>query len=370
MTPSEGGAVESLRFDRLVITFATEGTRRGLIRILSLVPLVGALANLLDEEGEAGRRQHRRQGRHHPGKHKKHRKGKRRGPRRCAKFGQKVKRHRRRPCCKGLIKNSARRCVQCLTTAQCAVQPNTICEDGSCQPCDVCTSGCAFTSVQAAIDFNAPQLQTIRVCAGAYTEFLTLERGLTLIGAGEEADANSNTILQGIGKVPGGNTVVTISNIPQSVTLQSLRITAGYGNGGGIWNQGASVRIADCTVFANAAPGGGGGINNASGSMVMNNCTVSGNTNADDGGGINNTGELTVTNSTITDNTANFGGALFNGGGGNATFTDCDLTGNTANNDGGAIFVFSGTATVNTSNVSNNTPNNCAPMGTVSGCVG
>ena len=89
--------------------------------------------------------------------------------------------------------------MQCNTSAQCAAEANTICEDGSCQPCDVCPSGCAFTSVQAAIDFNAPQLQTIRVCAGTYAGDLTIERSLTLIGAGDAQDAASNTILQGSG---------------------------------------------------------------------------------------------------------------------------------------------------------------------------
>lgn len=357
--------MKSLSFDHLVTTFATEGTRRGLLRLLALLPLVGTLARLLDEESDAARRRHRRQGHHHPGKHKDHRKGKRRGPRRCAKFGQKIKKHRRRPCCKGLIKNSARRCVQCVTTAQCTTALNTICEDGSCQPCDVCTSGCAFTSVQAAIDFNAPQLQTIRVCPGTYTGDLTIVRNLSLIGAGDAADATSNTILQG----SGTDSVVSISNLAQTVTLQSLRITGGNDGGGGVSHFGASATITNCTVIGNHAPGGGGGIQNFNGSMALSGCTVSGNSNSDDGGGINNGGQLTVTDCIFTGNTANQGGALFNAAG-TATITNSDLTGNTANDQGGAIFVFGGTVTLNASNVSNNTPNNCAPMGSVQGCVG
>lgn len=357
--------MQSLGFDRLVTTFATEGTRRGLIRIFALLPLVGTLAGLLDEESEAGRRRHRRQGHHHPGKHKDHRKGKRRGPRRCAKFGQKVKKHRRRPCCKGLVRNSARRCVQCVTTAQCTAAPNTICEDGSCQPCDVCSSGCAFTSVQAAIDFNAPQLQTIRVCPGTYTGDLTIVRNLTLIGAGDAADATSNTILQGTGT----DSVVSISNLAQSVTLQSLRITGGQGDGGGINSEGALVTVADCTITGNSATGQGGGVDNGSGTMTMSGCTVSGNSSGDVGGGIINGGQLTVTDCTISGNSANQGGALFNFAG-NATLTNSNLTGNTATGQGGGIFEFGGAVTLNNSTVSNNTPDNCAPMGSVEGCEG
>jgi hypothetical protein len=46
-------------FDRLVQAMTTSGTRRGLLRLLTLLPLSGAVAAFLEKESEAATRRRR-----------------------------------------------------------------------------------------------------------------------------------------------------------------------------------------------------------------------------------------------------------------------------------------------------------------------
>jgi hypothetical protein len=68
--------MEADRFDLLIKSLSAAGSRRGLLRLIAALPLAGALAALVSEESEAGRRR-RRKARHDPGKDKDNRKGKR-----------------------------------------------------------------------------------------------------------------------------------------------------------------------------------------------------------------------------------------------------------------------------------------------------
>jgi hypothetical protein len=86
--------MDSNRFDTLAKSLSGSGTRRGLVRLVTALPLAGALGRLLGEEralgqgngagvgGGGGRRQRRNaRHRHDPGHDKDNRKGKRRGKR-------------------------------------------------------------------------------------------------------------------------------------------------------------------------------------------------------------------------------------------------------------------------------------------------
>src|SRR5829696_796682 len=53
----------------------------------------------------------------------------------------------------------------------------------SSRQCDVCAAGCAFTTVQAAID-AASAGATIALCAGTFAENVRINKNLTLAGAG------------------------------------------------------------------------------------------------------------------------------------------------------------------------------------------
>ena len=144
----------------------------------------------------------------------------------------------------------------CGGTLQCGSCPNQqICVNGtSCQGCDVCASGCTFSSVQAAIDANNPQLSTIRVCPGTYVESkdsgtaIRIERPLTLIGAGDGDNPATSTIL----RPAVTNTVVVTTYEADPVRLEGLHITGGVGNNGdGLSLLLSKVTVARCTIAKN-----------------------------------------------------------------------------------------------------------------------
>lgn len=246
-----------------------------------------------------------------------------------------------------------------LGTRECGgacIAPDACCSadgTGACPPCDVCASGCPFTSVQAAVDAAAPDA-IITICAGAYTENLTIAENLTLRGAGD-GDGSGDAILQGTGM----GSVVTIA-AGQSVALEHLRITGGESDsGGGIYSQDADLTLRDCTVSGNTARFGGG-IDNEDGTLTLIDSAVSGNTSIQLGGGlfVDGVSTATLTNSTVSDNTAG------QEGGGIATddsavtliLSSSTVSGNTSGLGGGGIFS-AGSATLTDSHVSQNTAN-------------
>jgi hypothetical protein len=259
---------------------------------------------------------------------------------------------------------------------------------GVCQACDVCARGCEFTTVQAAIQSATPGV-TIAICPGTYREDISINRIVTLVGAGDGTGAGA-TIIQGTGE----NSVVTIGD--EFVTLERLRFTGGGGNpddsaGGGIHN-GGTTKLIGCTVSGNATKYGGGGIFHRSGVLTLTDCvisgnqagaegggiyvrsppaatlemigcTVSGNEAAEVGGGIFNRGTLRLTESEISGNEAKLGGGLFtNGSDARATLdAQSRITGNTASDTGGGIYNAGGMVTLASgANVSGNMPTNCA----------
>jgi hypothetical protein len=258
-------------------------------------------------------------------------KGKRHKKKKCAKAGQPTSKKRKK-CCKGLAKDGTGVCAPPptgCTPATCAGA--NLCVDGTCQPCEVCASGCFFDAVQPAIDAASPG-ETITLCAGTFTGNLTIDRDLTLIGAGDGFGAG-NTILQGTGT---GSVVTTTLNV---LTLRSLRIIGGNAasaSGGGIDSQ-ATLELIDCTVTGNSAEFGGG-IVVAFGGLSLTNSVITGNVATEEGGGIfNYFGTVTLdAASRVTGNDAN----EFDGGGG--------------------IYNQQGVVTLSTTeNVTNNDPDNC-----------
>ena len=164
---------------------------------------------------------------------------------------------------------------------------------------------------------------TITVAAGLYTESLTIDRALTITGAGA-----GNTFVDGgqAARVVMVNADVTATI--NGVTIQNGATVAGD-DGGGILNQG-TLALANVTVQNNSATplwsagdvvtgGRGGGVANTSaGMLTMTATTVTGNTahtawnlsggyieGSIGGGGIYNAGTLVIQgNSAITNNTA------------------------------------------------------------------
>jgi len=227
---------------------------------------------------------------------------------------------------------------------------------------------------------------SIMVAAGTYTENLTINKSLKIIGSGASA-----TVIDG----RSVNTVVTISSTGANVVLSNLTIRNGENSSGGGVNNSGRLTLNNSTVTENLAPlqcygfnclfhGGtasGGGIYN-SGTLTISNSIISRNhagsfctgplSCSAFGGGIYNGGTLMIQNSTLTGNGADIGcpfggrsckvgmGGAVGSGGGTVTLNNSTVEGNKArcsggcSGTGGAIANGSGNLAMNNSTVSGN----------------
>src|SRR6516164_5279791 len=138
----------------------------------------------------------------------------------------------------------------------------------------VCSTGCQYTTITNALN-AATAGDTIMIGPGAYGGGLTIDKNLSLIGAGSAQTT-----------ISGGSPVVTVSSGVRS-TIRGLTISGGVAGpfGGGVNNAG-TLSVADSTVTENnpvALPAFGGGIYNT-GSLTLNHSTVAG--NGGDGSGL------------------------------------------------------------------------------------
>jgi len=145
------------------------------------------------------------------------------------------------------------------------------------------------------------------------------------------------------------------------VTISGLTIAHGnppYPNddGGGIWNDHATLALNDCTISNNA--GVGGGVSNDHGTLVMTNCTIATNVSGDRGGGIlNEQATLTVNNCVVETNMAYAGAGIYNDGAdAMLTVVNSSVSSNFNNGggEGGGIYNDSGMVTITNSTVSEN----------------
>jgi hypothetical protein len=384
------------RFDRFARSFAAAGSRRGFVRLLSILPAAGIFALLWVQEAGGKRRRltlrrrrQQRSDRVRSDKKKRKKQKKRRPSPGCVQACA--------GCCSGDTCAPGTSAAACGSGgAACAVCSGVqhLCLNGTCR-CDVCASGCPYPTVQAAVaDPAGPS--TIRICAGAYTGSVAIDRDVHLIGAGDGNGAG-DTILT---RTDFGS-VVTV-NTGRTVTLERLRITGGnnpFGVGGGI-NTAGRVTLTHCTVAENSArAGGGGGIVNIGrltldashvtgnqagdtggasdgggivsvsfGSVcrvtLQNGSTVSGNSASGSGGGISNGSGCTLTllgGSSIVGNDAANGGGIRNDG--TLTLIDSDVTDNTAINLGGGIYNTGATSLLDDSSITGNEANSAAGSG-------
>lgn len=212
----------------------------------------------------------------------------------------------------------------------------------------VCPAGCAYSSVQAAVDAAHPG-DIIEVAQGTYhdiharngiTQVLYISKSVTVRG-GYSTDfstwdpARYVTTLDAQGQ--GRAVVVAGDAVP---TIEGLRITGGNANGlgGGTLGQDA-----------------GGGLA-AFGSLVISGCRIYSNV-ADTGAGVYAAASLTVTNSAVMSNiAANTGGGicLYQA---TAYFSNTSLSSNTAGWKGGGLYAYRGHLTARRLVVSNNRTN-------------
>ena len=171
-----------------------------------------------------------------------------------------------------------------------------------------------FTTIQAAIDdpctVNGDEIE---VAPGTYNEAINfIGKAVRLYSSG----GPEVTIINGTGHL---HVVQCVSGEGRGTGLEGFTITGGYANG--TWPN-------DC----------GGGMYNEGSSPTVTNCTFSGNTADYWGGGIyNDYSSPTVTDCIFTGNTADYGGGMYNYYGSSPTVTDCTFNNNPANWNGGGM---------------------------------
>ena len=152
------------------------------------------------------------------------------------------------------------------------------------------------------------------------------------------------------GGIYNDSATLTLSNVSVSGNSAFLR-------GGGIYSHGfASLEIVGSILSGNSAYEGGG-IDNDSAAVRVVNSTLSGN-HASIGGGAYNSGTLEAANSTLSSNMAHeFGGGIASIGGPGSTFAQISsstLTGNSAEEFGGGIASYGGSVEIANSTLSDN----------------
>jgi predicted outer membrane repeat protein len=171
------------------------------------------------------------------------------------------------------------------------------------------TTGAPFCKIQAAID-AASAGDRIEIAAGSYIESLTIDRNLTLAGAGISTvegacDGQTNLL--------GGPAISVLTGI--TVTLTNVTVKGGTASfGGGISNAGV-LFVSDSEVCENSTFNQGGGIY-TTGVLTLRHVHVYSNKQASagaEGGGlfVQSHGWAFVTNSTFDHNRTTQGGAIF-----------------------------------------------------------
>ena len=215
-------------------------------------------------------------------------------------------------------------------------------------PLTVCPSGCAFTSIAAAVG-AAGDGDRIVVEAGTYVGGVTIDDDITLVGAG--ADATVVTV----GPSPTVEFALAIG-AGSSVKLRDFSIDAHPLASPSIGLSSAGTSTLTRVVVHSANSVFGAGIVN-DGEMTLRDVVVQGNF-ADVGGGVRNSGTLTVQNSTIAENGAGLvGGGIVNSG--TLTVRHTTISDNTADVSGGGILNQGGSVSLSNVTFAGNTPNDC-----------
>jgi predicted outer membrane repeat protein len=245
----------------------------------------------------------------------------------------------------------------------------------------VCSSGCDYTSINAAID-GASNGDFIQLSPETYyegEEINTDGKAITLSGAIDKSGA-ATSILDGDNS---HRVLICQTSEGADTVFENLVIRNGFAdNGGGMRNGGSRPTLTNCTFTGNVAQqyGGGvqgiaswsimtnctftgneahtgGGLYSSSGNPTLTNCTFTGNTAAHDGGGIYcSNSDPTITGCSVTGNTAAYGGGVscdFS----DPTLTDCEIDSNAASANGGGVDLYYSNAAITGCTISNNTAN-------------
>ncbi|UCG50263.1 MAG: DUF1080 domain-containing protein [Phycisphaerales bacterium] len=196
----------------------------------------------------------------------------------------------------------------------------------------------AFATIQNAIDSARPGTE-ILIGPGTYNETVNFHgKAVTL----RSSDGPQVTIIDATGL--GAPAVTCASGEGANTVFEGFTITGGSSSaGGGIYCNGSSPTISDCTLTGNSAVTSGGGIYCGGGSPTLVNCVIYGNSAASGAAISCIDSSPTVTNCTITRNSATTaGGALYCDGSSAPKVTNCVLWADSPaeiHNEGGAPVV-------------------------------
>ena len=203
---------------------------------------------------------------------------------------------------------------------------------------DVCPSGCTYDTIQAAID-DAADGDTITVAAGSYNENVTVNKQLTIVGAGAES-VTVNALV---------STLPCFHITADGVSLSGFKVT------GALDGQTDAILLDDaddCTISNNIATNNYWGITlyNAANNTISENVANSNTAQGIGLGGADTTGNQIVGN-TASNNASN-GILLSPGVGGNNT-----ISGNTVSANGKyGISITSSNNTVTNNIITGNSP--------------
>ena len=215
----------------------------------------------------------------------------------------------------------------------------------------ITVNGTDYATLSSLVNNGVTSGDTVNVGAGTYylTDTLSFGAGVKLIGAGA-----GTTILSRDVNNAGDFGIVSCENnpaTPENTRLDGVTITGGKASyGGGMYIDGASPTIANCTFTENETGTGinssGGGMYISNASPTIENCTFTNNT-ANGGGGMHiYEASPTVTNCTFAGNKADFGGGMAISTNSSPTITNCTFTGNTATYSGGGMRISYGSPTI------------------------
>ncbi len=161
-----------------------------------------------------------------------------------------------------------------------------------------------------------------------------------LSGGGMYNDGSSPTVANctfsgNTCEIFGGGMYNTNSSNPGLTNCTFANNQATYG--GGIYNDQSSPTFTNCGFSGNAGKYYGGGMGSDRSSPVLTNCTFSGNQANNGGGGMSNANSSpALTNCSFSGNsTNNLGGGIYNNYFSSPTFTNCIFLGNSSNGAGG-----------------------------------
>ncbi len=184
-----------------------------------------------------------------------------------------------------------------------------------------CPTGGTHTTIAAAIA-AVQSGGTVGVCAATFAERLTIDKPMTLKGAGSAV-----SLIEGSA---GGPVLTIVGDVAVTVT------DVGFVRGQGILNRQGRLTLRRSTIIhQNSAERGA--IQSSAGTLVVENSRISDNVSLTSGGGIAvDGGQATIRNSVIEGNTAgDYGGGIVARGGTGLTLESVTVSGNEAANGGG-----------------------------------